>query len=283
MAHPEAQIYSREFIRSFNQSVSLLSDRCTEEAMSFGRSATFDVADLGGDLAQRSIDGRLPRLTSNDTQPVCTLEEYGGKMEVTSFEKFTSQSNEREKMYAKMMARANRRLDKNLITELDNASTQYDSGNNPHTLNVDTLTDIVADLAQNEVDISPEDVTFLCTPKAARQIKKSAQYSSQDYVNVKPYSEGDQLTYGNKRQIRVFADIGLITSPLLPGMGTNAAKCFIFHRNAVGCAKPTEQMITTAGWDDQDHFHYCSSSIKLGHKILQNGGIFEVVHDDTAA
>lgn len=282
MAHPESVHYRREFIRSFNQSVSLLSDRCTDESMSMGRSAVFDVADLGGDLAQRSIDGRLPRLTSNDSQVTCTLEEYGGTMEITNFEKFTSQSVEREKMYAKMMARVNRRMDKVLITELDNASTQYNSGT-AVSLTVDNLTDIVAELAENEVDISPDNVTMLCTPKAARQLKKTAQYSSQDYVNVKPYAEGDQLTYSNKRQIKVFADVGIITSPLLSGMGTSTAKCFIFHRNAVGCAKPTEQIKVTAGDDDQHHYDYCSASVKAACKILQNGGILEVIHDDTAS
>lgn len=281
MAHPEAIKYRREFIRSFDQSVSLLSDRCTEESMSLGRSAVFDVADLSGDLGQRSIDGRLPRLTSNDSQVTCTLEEYGGKFEITSFEKFTSQSDERAKMNAKIMARANRRLDKILIAELDNASTQFNSGT-AVTLNVDTLTDIVAELAENEVPINPNDVTILCTPKAAKQIKASAEYSSADYVNSKPYAEGDALTYANQRKLRVFADIALITSPLLAGMGTATAKCFIFHREAIGCAKPTEQIMYSAGWDDQDHYHYCSGTVKAASKILQNGGIFEIIHDDTA-
>lgn len=281
MAHPEAIKYRREFIRSFDQSVTMLADRCVEESMSLGRSAVFDVADLAGDLGQRSIDGRLPRLTSNDSQITCTLEEYGGKFEVTDFEKFTSQSDERQKMNAKIMARANRRLDKVLIAELDNASTQFNSGT-AVTMSVDTLTDIVAELAENEVPINPNDVTLLCTPKAAKQLKASAEYSSADYVNSKPYASGDELTYANQRKLRVFADIAIITSPLLAGMGTATAKTFIFHREAIGCAKPNQQIMYSAGWDDQDHYHYCSGTVKAASKILQNGGIFEIVHDDTA-
>jgi hypothetical protein len=280
MAHPESVQYRREFVRSFNQSVSLLSDRCTEESMSSGRSAVFDVADLGGDLAQRSVDGRLPRLTSSDSQVTCTLEEYGGTLEVTNFEKFTSQSDERAKMSAKIMARTNRRLDRVLLAELDNAS-QYASGA-AQTMTSAVATTIIATLAEGEVDISPGDITFVISPMAHHQLMKAASYTSADYVSAKPF-DGNAGQYSNERKIKSWLDIGWIVSPLLTGVGTNSCKMFIFHRNAIGCAKPSEQINYSAGWDDQHHYHYCSGTMKAGVKILQTGGVLEVIHDDTAA
>ena len=273
--------YRTEFVRSFAQDVTLLADRCLPESMSAGISAVFDVADMGGDLAERGVDGRLPRLTSSDSQVTATLKEYGGKFEITDFDNFTSQSNERAKMYAKVTARVNRRLDKILINELDNASTVWNSGT-AVTITPAIATAIIASLEQLQVPVNPQDVTWVATPKMRHQLMKSAFYASNDYVAVKPYT-GDQATFNNSRRIKSWLDVGWIFSPLLPGVSTATAKSFLFHRNAVGCAKPASEMLITAGFDDQDHFHFCSGTVKAVAKILQQGGIVEVVHDDTAA
>lgn len=281
MATPQAIQYRRDFIRSFNQTVTLLADRCTDEAMSHGISAVFDVTDLGGDLGERSIEGNLPKLTSNDKQVTATLKEYGGTFEITDFEKFTSQSDERAKMNAKIMARTNRRLDKVLLSELDNATTQWNSGT-AVTMTPAIATQIIARLAEGEVPINPQDVTFIGTPMMRHQLMKSASYASSDYVSVRPY-EGDQAQYTNERKIKSWLDVGWVFSSLLPGVGTATAKSFIFHRNAIGCAKPENQIMYTAGFDEQHHKHYCSGTVKAAAKILQQGGVIEVVHDDTAA
>lgn len=273
--------YSRDFVPSFNQTVSLLSDRCKDEQMSAGISVQWDIADLGGDLAQRGVDGRLPRLASSDSQVTAKLAEYGGTFEVTNFDDFTSQSNEREKMYAKIMARVNRRLDKVIIAELDNASTQYNSGN-AIVLTPDKATDLITELEEGEVPINPQDVTFLGTPKVRHQLMKSAAYTSADYVSAKPY-EGDMAVFSNSRKVKNWLDCGWIFSPLLSGVGTATAKCYLFHREAIGCAKPTSQIMVTAGMDNQHHYHYCSGTVKAAAKILQSGGVIEIIHDDTAS
>lgn len=281
MAFPTKVNYLPEFHESFAQTVSLLSDRCTDGRMDGGISVVFDIADMSGDLAERGVDGDLPRLNSTDSQVTCTLKEYGGTMRITDFNAFTSQSNEREKMYKKMMARVNRRMDKVIIAELDNAATQWNSGN-AIVMTPALLTDMITELEQGEVPISPEDVTLLATPKIRHQLMKSQAYTSSDYVSAKPY-EGDQATYTNSRKIKRFLDVGMIFSPLLAGAGTSTAKTFLFHRRAVGCAKPSSQLMLTTGFNDEHHYNYCSASVKAACKILQSGGILEIIHDDTAA
>lgn len=280
MSVPTAIKYRSEFIRSFHQTVSLLADRCTDESMSQGISAVFDVTDLGGDLGERGVEGQLPKLTSNDNQVTCLLREYGGKFTITDFDKFTSQSDERAKMHAKVMSRANRRMDKILIAELGNASTQWNAGA-AITMTPSVATDIITELEQGEVPINPNDITVLSTPKVRHQLMKSAQFTSSDYITAKPYLGGD--AYANERKIKQWLDVAWIFSPLLPGVGTATAKTYIFHRNAIGCAKPESQLMLTAGFDDQDHYHYSSATIKAGCKILQQGGVIEIIHDDTAA
>ena len=119
----EAIKYRREFIAAYNTSVSLLKDRFTPESMDMGRSAVFDVTAVGGRMSKRSIDGRIPRTNVSDTQVTVTLEEYVQKFEVTDFEAFTSQSDERAKMNHRIMESTNQELDYTILTELANAST----------------------------------------------------------------------------------------------------------------------------------------------------------------
>ena len=38
----------------------------------------------------------------------------------------------------------------------------------------------------------------------------------------------------------------------------------------------------TAGYDDEDHYHYCSATLKATTKILQNAGILKFLHNDLA-
>lgn len=281
MTHPAKVSYLPEFQESFAQTVSLLSDRCTDGRMDGGSSVVFDIADMSGDLGERGTDGDLPRLTSSDTQPTMALREYGGTMRITDFHVFTSQSNEREKMYRKMTGRVNRRLDKVVIGELDNASTVWNGGT-AIVMTPAILTDMLTELEQEEIPIDANDVTLLASPKVRHQLMKSPAYTSADYVSAKPY-EGDAATYSNQRKVKRFLDTGLIFSPLLSGAGTASAKCFLFHRRAVGCAKPSSEVMLTTGFNDEHHYYFCSSSVKAAAKILLSGGIIEFLHDDTAA
>lgn len=275
----EAVKYRREFVAAFNQHVSLLNDRFTPESMDMGRSAVFDVTAVGGRMAQRSIDGRIPRTNVSDTQVTCTLYEYVKKFEVTDFESFVSQSNEREKMNHRIMESVNQEHDFTILAELANASTSFSSTAAPMTLT--TATDMIATLEKNSVPISPNDVTFIGTPKVRAKLMNLTAFTSADYVNSKPFA-GDSGAFDNTRKIKNWLDVGWIFHPNLPGVGTSSATCYLVHRRALGVAVPTNQIRHGAGYDDQDHYHYASATLKMGAKILQNAGILKFLHDDTA-
>jgi len=271
--------YRNEFVDGFAQTESILMDRCIDEAVDQGASVVFDVADLSGELPERGVDGRLPRLASSDTQVTATLKEYGGTFEVTDFERFKSQSDERAKMNRKIYARVNRRLDRVYIAELNNASTVWNTGT-AITVDIATIQKIIATLAQGQVPINPNDVTWVVTPQMMGKLMGLQQFTSADWVNSKPY-EGNAGHFSNQRKIKSWADVGWVSSPLLPGVGGATATTFLYHRNAFGCAKPTGHMMLTAGFDTQNHYHFASGTVKAAAKILQNGGIIKVTHNDT--
>lgn len=275
----EAVKYRREFIAAFNTSVSLLNDRFTPESMDMGRSAVFDVSAVGGRMAVRSIDGRIPRTNVSDTQVTCTLTEYVKKFEVTDFESFVSQSNERAKMNHRIMESVNQELDYHILTELANASTSYSATAAPITL--DTATKIIATLSANQVPINPNDVTFIVSPFVEAKLQNISGYTSADYVNTRTLVDGGN-TFENQRKIKNWLNVGWIVHPNLSGIGTSSCTCYIVHRRALGVAMPTNQIKYGAGYDDQDHYHYASATVKTGAKILQNTGILKFLHNDLA-
>lgn len=271
--------YRREFIRMFNQSVSLLKDRATPESMDMGRSAVFDVTAVGGRMAQRSIDGRIPRTNVSDTQVTCTLQEHVKKFEVTDFEAFTSQSDERAKMNHRIMESVNQEIDYNFLTEIANASNAFSASAAPITL--DTATRAIATLAANQVPITAQDVTWVVSPFLEAKLQNIKGYASQDYVLGRPLVDGGNQ-YQNQVMVKRWLNVTWIVHPNLPGVGTASCATYLWHRRAIGQAMPSSQIKYGAGYDDQDHYHYASATLKAGTKILQQAGILKFLHNDLA-
>lgn len=275
----EAIKYRREFIGAFNTSVTFLKDRATPESMDMGRSAVFDITAVGGRMQTRSIDGRIPRTTVSDTQVTCTLAEHVKKFEVTDFEAFTSQSDERAKMNHRIMETVNQELDYNILTELANASTSFSATAAPITL--DVATRVIATLAANQVPINPNDVTFVVSPFLEAKLQNIQGYASQDYVSAKPLETGGNQ-FQNQVMMKRWLNVSWIVHPNLPNVNTSSCACYIWHRRALGVAAPSSQIRYSAGYDDQDHYHFASATLKAGTKILQQTGILKFLHNDVA-
>ena len=279
MTVPTAIKYRREFIGAFNTGVSLLKDRFTPEAMDIGNSAVFDVTAVGGRMQTRSIDGRIPRTNVSDTQVTATLTEYVKKFEVTDFEAFTSQSDERAKMNHRIMESVNQEMDYHVLNELANASTSY-SGT-AGAISLDVATKVIATLAGNQVAINPNDVTWIVSPFMEAKLQNITGYTSSDYVTGRPLETGGNQ-FANQLQMKRWLNISWIVHPNLIGAGSSSCTTYLVHRRALGLAVPSNQIRYSAGYDDQDHYHYCSATLKTGAKVLQNAGILKFLSDDTA-
>lgn len=281
MSVPESIKYRREFVAAFNVGVSLLKDRTLDESMDMGRSVVFDVTAIGGRMSKRSIDGRIPRTGVADTQVTATLEEYVKKFEVTDFEAFTSQSDERAKMNHRIMESVNQELDFIILNELANFTTEYSGSNTAAAITLDIATKAIARLAEGGVPINPQDVTWVISPRMHAKLLGLAQYTSADYVPSKPLAAGTGQ-YDGARKIKNWLDIGWIVHPNLSGAGTASCATYLFHRRALGAAVPTNQIRYSAGYDDQDHYHYCSATVKAATKVLQQAGGMKFLSNDTA-
>ena len=106
-------------------------------------------------------------------------------------------------------------------------------------------------------------------------------YTSAEYVSTKPLETGGNQYDGN-RKIKNWLNVGWIVHPNLTGAGSASCTCSLVHRRAFGLAMPTGQIKYSAGYDDQDHYHYASATLKGAAKVLQNTGILKFLHNDLA-
>jgi len=279
MANPEAVVYRREFIENFNVGATLLMDRFTEESMTMGRSAVFDVATLGGRMSVRSVDGRIPRRSRSDTQVTCTIDERVAKEEVTDFEKFTSQADERAKINRSIMISVNEEIDYHILTELANASTSYSGSAAPITL--DTATKVIATLSQNKVPIGAQDLTWIISPMMEAKLQTIQGYTSSDYVATKPLDSGGNQ-FSGQRKIKSWLGCGWIVHPNLPNTGTSSCTTYLVHRRAFGLAVPTSKIQYEAGRIPGELAECAVAGLMMGAKILQNAGILKFIHNDAA-
>jgi hypothetical protein len=273
--------YRRQFIGAFGVKSSLLVDRATNESIDQGTSVVFDVTQIGDRMATRSIDGRIPRSNPTDSQVTAALTEFVKKYEVTNFEAFKSQSSERDKMNFRIMGAVNREIDYTILTELANTSTEYSGSSTAAAITLDIATKAIARLAEAGCEISPNDVTWVISPRMHAKLLTLASYTSSDYVPSKPLA-GNSGQYTGDRKIKSWLDCGWIVHPNLPGVGTSSCTTYLFHRNALGAAVPTEQIKYFAGFNEEDQYYYASASLKANAKILQQAGMMKFLHNDTA-
>lgn len=263
--------YRDEFIAGFEQTQSLVRNTVTTETQIKGNTATFLVADSGDATAvTRGLNGLIPARTDNLTQYSTTLVEWHDLVRRTSFNLFASQSDGRRIMQDTSMGVINRKIDSDIITEL-NTATQ-DTGT-AQTANLNLVMWAQTILGNNDVPID-SNISALITPAFHAYLMQTKEFANVEYVNNKPFA-GTPMAYR-------WAGVNFIVHPNLPGKATNAEKCFLYHKNAIGHAVNTGGIDTKVGYDDEQDYSFARCTVFMGSKILQNSGIVVMNHDGSA-
>ncbi len=87
---------------------------------------------------------------------------------------------------------------------------------------------------------------------------------------------------GPAKKMRNWAGVNWIVHNRLPGRTTNAEKCFLFHRNAIGHAFDNETLKAVVGYDEEQDYSYARVTNFMGSKLLQNSGVVVMNHDGSA-
>jgi hypothetical protein len=265
--------YRKEFVAAFEQRVSLLKATTTKESVINGNQATFLVSGSGGDTAvTRGTNGQIPYTNPTNTQPVATLVEKHAPYELTGFNIFSSQGDQKRVMQMNSMAVINRDIDLTILAELANATQDFGSG----TATLNTVLGAKAILGNNDVDTSDMNNMFaIISPAFESYLYQTTEFSSGDYVDMKPFS-------GPSRKMYRWAGINWIVSSKVTGVGTASELCYMYHRDAIGYAVNVGEEKIFIGYDDKQDTSWTRATVYHGGKILQNPGIVKITHDGSA-
>jgi len=270
--------YRQETIAGFEMGQSLLRGTVTTEAVIKGNTAEFLVADSGdAEATTRGVNGLIPARADNLTQNTCTLTEWHDKVRKTGFNIFASQGDQRAIMQKTTQDVINRKIDAQIITELNTATNDTGAAKTA-SYNLVVRGQVI--LGNNEV---PWDnwITLLITPAFLGYIKQSKEFASAEYVGSKPL-DGGAPNWRDQQLMYRWDNMAVIVHPKLPGVGTSAEKCFLYHKNAIGHAANTAGMDVVVDYDKEDDYSYARCSMFMGSKLLQNSGVVVFNHDGSA-
>ena len=274
---PQIQ-YRQEFVRGFEQNQALLRNTVTTETVIKGNQATFLVADSGdAEAVTRGVNGLIPARNDSLTQTTATLAEWHDLVQKTGFNIFESQGDQRRIMQETTRAVLNRKIDDDIITELNTGTQDTGTAATASLLMVLRSKTI---LGNAEVPFDGN-ITGLITPAFEAYLLQVAEFSNADYVPIKPMGDG-ALAWNDTPMMYKWLGINWIVHPKLPGVGTSAEKCFLYHKNAIGHAVNTGDMSSVIGYDDEQDYSYARCSIFMGSKLLQNTGVVVMNHDGSA-
>lgn len=265
--------YRQEFVNGFEVRQSYLRSTVTTEANVKGTQAVFNVVGSGAATAvTRGVNGLIPSRSDDQTQYTATLAEWHDLVQKTGFNVTSSQGDQRRLMQETSMAVINRKIDADIIAQLDTATNDTGAA---ATASVGLVAKSIAILGINAVPIEEEDNMFgLISPAFHAYLMQQAAFASADYVDVKPFA-------GPVRRFRRWYGINWITHPSLTGVGTSSEKCYVFHRSAIGHAF-SKDIAAEADYNREQDYSWARTSIYMGSKLLQNSGVVQVVHDGSA-
>lgn len=276
MAESAPQIqYRQELVATFEEGMSWLRQTTVTEAVIKGNQATFLVAGSGGAAAvTRGINGLIPARSDDLTQTTATLVEWHDLVRRTRFNIFQSQGDQRGLMQTTTKKVLNRRIDADIVAQLDTATTSLGAA---ATMSLSAVAKAMTTLGENEVPCEEEDKMWaVATPAVRGYLMQTTEFNSADYVEMK-------FLNGSARRVCRWAGFNWIFHPNLTGVGTASEKCYFFHRDAIGSAFDSGEGLNTAiGYDDEQDYSYARASSFTGAKLLQQSGIVQFLHDASA-
>lgn len=275
-------IFREEFVAAFGQRQSLLKDVTIRHSQIKGNKATFLVADSSGTATTRGVNGLIPVADNSNTQVECTLAEKHDLREMTGFNIFQSQSDQRAIMQMNVQSVINRDIDQAILTAL--ATTTLDTG----AATTATKTMIGKALAQLMVNGAPMDgnVFAVISPAFLIYLTDIPSFASVDYVNVKPHASFPGWDAADAKKMGQgwydWMGVKWIVSNQVSGVGTSSETCLLFHRNAIGHAIDAAGIDMAIGYEEKQQLSWARCSVFHGAKLLQNAGAVRMIHDGSA-
>lgn len=267
-------VYRQQFVAAFEQRSTPLKAMTTKETMRNGNSVKWLISGSGSDTAvTRGTNGQIPYGTSTNTTVDSTLTEQHAPYEMTGFNIFSSQGDQKQIMQMNSMAVINRTIEDEIIEAISNGTNDTSTA---ATMSLALVMKARSILRRNNVDITnPNDVFGLLSPAAEAYLSQIAQFTSKDYVSIARLD-------GSSVNVLRWAGVNWYVSNRVEGVGTNAEKCAIWHRASVGYACNVGEESVMLGYDEKQDTSWTRATIYHDAQLLQNGGVVIINHDGSA-
>lgn len=269
-----ATIYRDEWIAGYERDQSLLRSTVSTEAIVNGREAVFLIATSNREAVTRGPNGLIPAAVDDLVQSTLTLSEWHDLPQKTRFNIFTGQSNQREIMQKTSRKVINRHIDDVIIDALATGTIEA------NTTGTATIMDkgIVnrARTMLRNANVTGGRLFGLLTPAAFAYLTDLPSFTSIDYVNEKV------LTNPPDRAFHMWMGVTWMEHTGLPGIGTADASVFIYDSGAIGHAIASGDIQALSGYNEEQDYSWARTTVYDGAKLLQNAGVVEIHHDDTA-
>lgn len=271
--------YRQESIAAFEQTESLLRMCCTTEAVFKGNTAVFLVVGSGGATAvSRGLNGMIPARNNDLDQFSCVLSEWHDLVRMTSFNIFASQGNQREQMQRTTVAVVNRKIDSQIIDELNTGTVTVGAASAIPTFSMWQNGRVKLSNAAVPMD---NNWSFVTQPSFIAFMEQAPEFSNMQWVDVKPLAGGDNASWRDKVMAYRYRNVLIVEHPNLPGKATASEKSFLFHKSAIGHAADTSGMNTEVGYNGEQAYSWARASLNMGAKLLQNTGVVVFTSDGT--
>lgn len=267
-------LYSREFVQAYQQEQSWLRGTVMTEGSVNGNTFVFNISGVVEAAKKRGSNGLIPYGSDGQTTASVTLEEYFGQpLRKTNFNIMSSAPNQRDQMQKDGVKSINYTTDQMILTQLD-ATTQSWNGGTAVTLDVNKMVDWVSTFFGGNIPNDGE-VYGLLTPRAWARAMLINQFASGDWVPDKPFMKWTQW--------RQWMGVKWCMHTKLTGTGTAAAYNYLYHKQAVGHGLNDGDFKTAIGYNEEHDYSWAYSRSYQGAKLLQNGGVYKMKHDDSTA
>lgn len=253
-----------------------------------GKSTNFPVIGKGT-ATTKSRHGVTTPMNLDHSSVQCLIEDFYAPEYVDKLDESKINADERASIATSGAWAIGRKVDEQITTALDATSEAT------VTLTVTSQAAILASLitfaeAAWENDVPNDGYVFgLLTPRMWSQAMTVEQFSSADYVDGmgRPFNVGAATNgkFVNWMGIKWMMHTGL------PGKGTATAKCFLYHKNAIGYAAgaherngaESDSISADIWWDGSRQAHLITHCMSGGAVIIDSTGVIEGNLDDTAA
>ena len=282
------QEYTTDLHHVFQREGSMLKDTVFLKDGIVGSTAHFQK--LGtGTATTKSRHGEITPMNVTHTAPSVSLADfYAGEWSDSLDE---AKVNIDVRMaYAKSGAMAlGRKVDEQITTVLDSTtqSTVTLTVTSSAAIQASLITFVEA-LDANSVPNDGQRYGVL-TPRMYAQAMTFDSFASSDYVgaNGLPFVDGAP----GHRMFRSWMNVSWCMHPGLPGQGTSTAKCFVYHKNAVGYAIQKAERNVSGGenvsaditWHGDRAAYFINHMMSGGAVMIDDTGVIEGNLNDTTA